>query len=402
MSRMTSSIVQLPRRGGLAGVLAALGGAFGAMAQPASQPATRPDPNAVLIRFGNSDAVITQGEFNSYFFNGPPVSFEHRKDDLMRDLVERKLLSLYLKDHPEVLPESVIDERIAAFRREHKLESDADFAAFIQRLSMSRETYRLRWQVPLGLSALRKIGEERAKDEALVNALLEANPDHFDGSERTARHILVAVAPYETPEQKAVKRAKAERIREELVSGKKTWSQAVQESDYPDRITGGNMGYFTRHRRMQEPLAEAAFKLPVEQYSDVIETTLGFHVLCVTSRVPGKLQGEEARKQVRAWLTEEALYSALKEARERHPPIGVQPPQHPGERPVTSRPVMTRPAATRPAIPRYPTTRPGLTGPTTRPALVRPPATRPLISTTRPGGPPRLPPATRPPAPPPR
>ena len=101
-------------------VLFAAGARLG-RAQPASAPSSKPADDTVLVRFGNGEATITQGEFNSYFYNGRPVPFETHKDTLIRELIDRKLLMLYMADHPDLLPESKVDEAIETFRKQKNM-----------------------------------------------------------------------------------------------------------------------------------------------------------------------------------------------------------------------------------------------------------------------------------------
>jgi parvulin-like peptidyl-prolyl isomerase len=188
----------------------------------------------------------------------------------------------------------------------------------------------MRWRMQLGRVEFLKKGAPRTDSDAKLKAEFDAHPEDYNGTQLTGRHILISVPPYATPEQKAALKAKAEAIRQELVDGKKTWAEAVQESDYPDRLDGGQLGYFMRHRPIeQEALTAAAFAREVNKIGDLVETTLGYHIVEVTSRTPGKQSFEESKTDVRAWLSGMELREAMKEAREKHPPVGVRPPQHP-------------------------------------------------------------------------
>lgn len=75
-----------------------------------------------------------------------------------------------------------------------------------------------------------------------------------------------------------------------------------------DPVTRGDLGWFPRGYLTDPKLDEAVFGLPVEQYSDVIETAAGFHILQALERADQRPLSPEALLLVQAnaiqnWLT---------------------------------------------------------------------------------------------------
>lgn len=309
-----------------------------------SRPAaTRPADSRVLVRLGDREA-ITQADFEASCRGSRPVPFEVARDGLLRELVELRYFLLYLADHPDLAPEKDIDREINKIKQREHLNTPEDVQKWLKRLNLTPEVWRQRWQILLAKGALIRRGQELAKDEAALRKRFESDPAEFNGTEVTARHIQISVLPFETAQERKAKREKAEQIRRDLVSGKRTWAEAVRESDCGTRTVGGELGTFTRHFKLMEALTAQVFKLDVQKISDVIETPLGYHIVEVTRRIPGTRTFEDAKREMKLWVEQEQYIKAIDEVRKKYPVIGVQAPLPPPA-PESSE---TRPAETRP------------------------------------------------------
>ena len=127
---------------------------------------------------------------------------------------------------------------------------------------------------------------ERERDKAFTQ-----------GAEVTASHILIGFDGAQTDEEKAVKRAEAERVLKLcLAEGADFAELAKEHSTGPSGPAGGQLGSFPRTGKMVEPFAKAAFELKVGEISDVVETQFGYHLIHVTARKEGRVVPvEEAR-----------------------------------------------------------------------------------------------------------
>jgi parvulin-like peptidyl-prolyl isomerase len=181
------------------------------------------------------------------------------------------------------------------------------------------------------MAALSQKGESQSQDPKYMRKRFEEHPEEFDGTTVSARHIQKTVFPYDTLADREQKRAELAKIREDIVSGKVKWNDAVQQSDCRSRLNGGNLGAFTRHIMITEPVAEAAFNMKVGELSEIVESDLGFHIIEVLARQPGnrKFEDNETQKELRHWFEFEPLQLAMREARNKYPVIGVEPPSDP-------------------------------------------------------------------------
>jgi len=76
-----------------------------------------------------------------------------------------------------------------------------------------------------------------------------------------------------------------------------------------DPNTGGELGWFPRGYLLEPELEEAAFSLEPEQYSEVITTEVGYHILLVVERDPQHLLSPDAylvmqEKALGDWLAQ--------------------------------------------------------------------------------------------------
>ncbi len=121
--------------------------------------------------------------------------------------------------------------------------------------------------------------------DAELRRYYEENKDYFDHVKVRASHIVLRVSASTTPEEVKDSRAKLEKLRQEVVSGKLDFAEAARKhSQCPSSQDGGNIGYFFRKYTVQEPIARAAFALKVGEISDVVQSDYGLHLIKVTDR----------------------------------------------------------------------------------------------------------------------
>lgn len=352
--------------------------------QPATQPAvtTRPAPDEPIIRIGDV-AAVTQNDFDFELRGQSPKNPVTALAMTSNALINRKLIELYVKEHPGFITPDEIDEVVNEYMTKNGVKSIEEFEKRLAETGYTLDYFRWRKMEELASKKFNIEGTKLSEDEDLLQKMWKENRAEWDGRRAVARHILLAIPSFATPEQRKEIRDKATQIRDDLVSGKRTWEQCVTESTCRTRTSGGRLGSFRRHLELNygDELAEAAFALKQDEISQVVETIWGFHILQVTGLTPGGYTYDQAKRFMKFWLRIQPKAEALKKMRDKYPIVGVQwpAPPLPFERPKrvekkpTTRPA-TRPATTRRA---RPTTRPAFRPPATRPAASRPVASRP-------------------------
>lgn len=329
----------------------------------ASAPATQPDSEIVLFRVGDK-AVVTQEDFAAAAQILRPEEYEAQAMSIIRRLMEQRLFELYLADHPELVPPAKLNADLEKKMKNANITSLDEVKKRFAEKGLSFEAYCEELRLKLARSELIRRGTEIGEDTAALKKLYDANPADFDGTTVDARQIMVVVAPTDPPAVREAKRSRLAKMREDILAGKRTWDQCLAESDFKN--PSGGLGSFTRHGMIHEMIAKAAFALDVGQFSDIIQTPLGYHLLHVTARTPGNRPFEERKIQrnMRVHMSSAPYQQAIIESFLKYPVVGVQLPRKPStlgtainqsvpsfadlERILSTRPAATRPA-TRPA-----------------------------------------------------
>jgi peptidyl-prolyl cis-trans isomerase C len=137
-------------------------------------------------------------------------------------------------------------------------------------------------------------------------AYYNAHKKEFENPEMVrARHILVAVKPNATEEEKKAALKKAEDILEKAKKGEDFAKLASEYSDDPgSKAKGGDLGFFTQGS-MVGKFEQAAFTLKPGEISPVVETEFGYHIIKVEERKAAEQQPYDAvKEQVMAKATQ--------------------------------------------------------------------------------------------------
>lgn len=169
----------------------------------------------------------------------------------------------------------------------------AKAAAGEQQLTAEQEERRKDWESQLKLYQFRD--SVIYKGVTVPDSSVEAYYKDQVSEEVKARHILIAVPPTATPEQKRAARAKAEAALAKARAGEDFEKLSRDLSEPNTAAAGGDLGWFGRGA-MVPAFEEAAFRLKPGEISEVVETRFGFHVIKVENRRKKTL--EEVRPEI--------------------------------------------------------------------------------------------------------
>lgn len=244
----------------------------------------------------------------------PTVAKRQRRLETLSILIDDKLVRQFLRQYGAKVEAAEVEKQFAALEASQKAQGktlDDYFKDTGLTAARVKESFRLMLQ-------LAKYVDAQATDDRL-RAYHEANRDFFDKTTVKASHIVLRIAPTApaAERQQAVEKLRA--IRAELAAGKTDFAAAAKAySQCPSGPRGGDVGYIVRKFQVDEPFARAAFAMKVGEVSDVIETEVGYHLIWVTDRKPGKpSRFEDAAADVRDCFEIEVKQNLLAELRKK-------------------------------------------------------------------------------------
>jgi len=257
-----------------------------------------------------NDELITVEEFNQEFKDVVLESEKHEKaalEDLKKafldQMIERKLLAQEARRSGIKISEEELTQAISEIKKDYPVN------AFGERLGlrgMSLED----WKVRLGEKLLAEkmirnhLNYQGEIKENEVRKYYETHLSLFQIPQRVrARQIIVADGE------------EAIQILKRLKKGESFEKLAKEKSLGPERIQGGDLGYFRQGERPSE--FDPLFSMEVGAISDVIKSPYGYHIFKLEEKSdPRVITFEEARptiiKELRKQKGEEEFQKWLK------------------------------------------------------------------------------------------
>ena len=131
--------------------------------------------------------------------------------------------------------------------------------------------------------------EVRVTENQIKDYYEDHGTDYHKEQEVRARHILFRVKDDASEADVAKAQAEGERVLVEAKGGKEFAELAKEYSQDPSAgENGGDLGFFTRGRMVQE-FSEAAFNLKQGEISDLVRSPYGFHIIKVEDVHPEKI-----------------------------------------------------------------------------------------------------------------
>jgi parvulin-like peptidyl-prolyl isomerase len=242
------------------------------------EPTATPAPAAAIVNGESLSLAFFESEYESYRIaqelEGLTIEDESlARERVLNDLVDQILLAQGAEQAGLTISDVDVQARIDDLREE------TDLDAWMATWGYTQETFFQALKLQM-LAALQRDAIVRSVPEVMEQAHLQ---QVFAYTEEGANSALVS-----------------------LRSGRSFDDVAYTY----DPLTGGYIGWVPRGYLLVPAVEEAAFSLPVGEYSEVIESNVGYHIVLVLAREERELSAD-----ARLTLQRQALYAWLEEQR---------------------------------------------------------------------------------------
>lgn len=207
----------------------------------------------------------------------PPV--EVLEKQLLERLVLERAQIQFARQTSLQVDDATLDRAISRIAENNKL-SQADLRAALEKDGISWDRFRneIRTEILLTRLREREVDGRIVVTDAEIENFLANNPDAMSGEEFLVAHILLRVPEGATPQQLARLSARAENVVARLRSGEDFGRLAAANSDAPDAMNGGQLGWRSRDR-LPAMFAEAVRKLQPGEVSPLMRSSAGLHIV---------------------------------------------------------------------------------------------------------------------------
>ena len=292
-------------------------------AQPVQPNPLTSDPNEVLVRVNGDE--ITRGEIQEVMEAAvrqmagqvPPQQLQQMQAQMYQrirdDLITKKLLDAAMADANIEVTDAELAEAIEEIRGSVPPGQDLETALTTAGSSMDELTENVRQQLSTRKFLESKTAGIADATEAESREFYDSNPDRFQQPESvSASHILLRVTEADSEDAKAVKKAKLEQMRADILAGTTSFEDAAASgSDCPSKAQGGSLGTFGKGQMVPE-FEVAAFTQEIDEVGDIVETQFGYHIIKVSDRTDaGVVDYEEAKEQISTFVTNQKKQQAV-------------------------------------------------------------------------------------------
>ena len=213
---------------------------------------------------------------------------------LIEDLIDRRLIRAFLTQKGVKVPDDLIELQWTKLE-EAAAAGKLDLAKVLSRLGYTEKALKDDLRLPLAWTSYVK--KQTTDDQ--VRKFFGDHKNHFDGTTRHVRHLVVIVPEGAPVDAWSKAEARLNELRGEITAGKISFADAAKaNSDSPTKESGGDLGFVHFHGDLAPPVAEAAFATKLKNVSEPVRSPFGVHLVMVEEERAGDISLEDARADV--------------------------------------------------------------------------------------------------------
>lgn len=235
------------------------------------------------------------------------------RKEALENLILEKLISTIAQIYKVEVTDDDVNGRIEQIKKDNKIETDQEFDEALKAQGIS-----LAWlkdQFKRGIMYQKVIlsnvyASITVNDSEVLDYYNRHIKDYSSGEESRVRQIFVST----TDKDDATAQAKINEAYQRLKDGMDFVSVLNQYSDENAKVNDGDLGYF-KEGELVSSLETVVSKLQLGQFSDVIKTDNGYHIVQVTER---KIAKEIPLESVRQEITDKIRSAKMEEAAKKY------------------------------------------------------------------------------------
>jgi peptidyl-prolyl cis-trans isomerase D len=162
------------------------------------------------------------------------------------------------------------------------------------------------------------LGAQVPIDPADVRKQYDTNQKNYGKpEERQASHILIAVKPDASTEDKAAAKKKADEVAAEAKKSPGQFAELAKKysQDPGSSGQGGDLGFFSHDGSMVKPFEDAVFSMKAGEIAGPVQSDFGWHIIKLVDIHPAKIQSfESVKAQIEQDLKRQKASSKFAEA----------------------------------------------------------------------------------------
>jgi peptidyl-prolyl cis-trans isomerase SurA len=273
-----------------------------------------------IVAVVNND-IITRNEFNTAF---EPylkrIETTYQGDDkdaaikqTQAAFLQRLIDNLLIEQEAKKSKIDIKDEEIMAVLKESLTKQNLKMEDFIRKQESEGNTLAsVKKDIKSQLMHVRLLRAE-IKSKIIVSDqeigdYYNQHRNDYEGKEAVRiKQILLIIPPNADKAIKAKIKKDAEKIHKRILDGESFERLAAKYSQGPGAQQGGDIGFFEKGSAMPE-LEAVAFTLPLEKASQVIESSMGFHIIVVIDKRGAGIKPIAAvREEIKIKIEDEKL-----------------------------------------------------------------------------------------------